>query len=146
MATFDLTTTDVLQNTNLSTRRQERRYRVDFSTMGDGTGLAATETATLCTLPSGWVHEQCDVILRTAEGEAATLDIGISGDTDGFLDGGSLNGTANALVTKAGTETLLPGKYFHTATDVELLCPAAANTINVAVIDVTFVGYMQVTS
>jgi len=142
MADFDIKET-VGRNRKQTDRRVEWEYEVDFSSMGDGTGLAATETAELCVLPKGYVHERLDVVLRTAEGEAATLDVGDAADVDGFMDGGNLNGSANAQVALAGTEAYAAGKYFHADTPVNLLCPAAANTINVAKARFTFVGYMS---
>lgn len=130
------------KNRQQTARRVEWTKRLDFSELPDGTGLAAEETMAFMTLPAGYVHERCDPVLRTAEGEAATLDIGTEADPDGFVDGGNVNGNANEAVALAGTEALKAGTYFHTDTDVIIGPPAAAATVNVAVLDVTFVGYM----
>lgn len=148
MATYDLTTLPsiVVQNTNLVSRRVELRYHVDFSLINSGSGLAATESALVAYIPAGFVYEDLIPILRTAEGVAATLDIGISTDVDGFLDGGNMNGTANATVAKAGTETIARGTYFHAATGLEVLTPAAAATLDGAVLDIVLVGFLTPTS
>jgi hypothetical protein len=141
MATFDITK-QVNQGRQQSSRRVEMHFHLDFSATGgltDGTGLANTETATLGTIPAGFVFEFSDTILRTAEGEAATLNIGYTGAATAFLNAGSVNGTANASIAR-GT-VLTPGTYFHTNTNMEIACPGA-NTINVAVVDFTLIGYM----
>lgn len=124
-------------------RRVEFHYRLDFSVLGDGTGLAATEDAEFADLPAGYVHERLDAVLRTAQGVAATVDIGSEATPNGFLDGGNVNGNANAAVALAGTEAFAPGTYFHVNTPVRAACPAAAATLDAAVLDVTFVGYLH---
>lgn len=144
-ATFDVTN-QVEQGRSQTTRRVELHYHLDFSTLGDGTGLAAGEDAEFADLPAGYVHERLDAVLRTAEGEAATIDIGTEADADCFMDGGNVNGTPNAKIALAGTEAAGAGTYYHTTTPVRVMCPAAANTVNVAVVDVTFIGYMRETA
>lgn len=124
------------------TRRRELVYLVDFNTLGDGTGLAATEDAAIGILPAGYVHERCDVILRTAEGTAATLDIGTEANDDGFLDGGSMNGTPDARVAPAGSEAFVAGTYFHADTELRVKTPSGAATLDDAVIEIRMVGYM----
>lgn len=140
-ALFD-TKNQVNQGRQQLTRRVELHYRLDFNTLGDGTGLAATEDAEFAVLPAGYVHERLDPVLRTAEGVAATLDIGTEADPDGFGDGLNVNGTPNARVALAGTEAFAPGTYFHTNTPVRATCPTAAATLDDAILDLTFVGYM----
>lgn len=140
-ATFDITN-QVNQGRNQSARRVELHYRLDFNTLGDGTGLAAGEDAEFGSLPAGYVHERLDAILRTAEGVAATVDIGTAADPDCFMDGGNANGNANAKIALAGTEAAGAGTYHHANTPVRAMCPAAAATLDDAIIDVTFVGYM----
>ena len=141
MPTFDITK-QVNQGRKQSTRRVELNFHFDFTATGgltDGTGLANGESAIFGVIPAGFVYEASDAILRTAEGEAATLNIGYTGAATAFLNAGSVNGTANASIAR-GT-VLTPGTYFHTNTNMEIACPGA-NTINVAVVDFTLIGYM----
>jgi len=141
-ATFDITK-QVAQGRQQTGRRVELNYKLPFATLGDATGLVAGEDAEFATLPAGYVHERLDSVIRTAEGEVATVDIGTEADDNGFLDGGNINGAANSSIALAGTEAFAPGTYFHTNTPVRVKTPAAAATLNVAVLDVTFVGYMR---
>jgi hypothetical protein len=141
MATFDITK-QVNQGRQQNSRRFEMHFHLDFSAAGkltDGTGLANTETATLGMIPAGFVFEFADTVLRTAEGEAATLNIGTVASATGFLNAGDVNGTPNASIAR-GT-LLTAGTYFHVNTAIQIACPGA-NTINVAVVDFTLVGYM----
>jgi hypothetical protein len=141
LATFN-NKTQVPQGRPQSNRRVEIHYRFDFTATGgltDGTGLANGESAIFASIPAGFVYERADSILRTAEGEAATLNIGYTGAATAFLNAGSVNGTPNALITQGAG--LTAGTYFHTNTDLEIACPGA-NTINVAVVDFTLIGYM----
>ncbi len=140
-ATFDIKD-QVGRNRKQTTRRVEWTKQLDFSTLGDGTGLAADESAEFFEFPAGFVHEDTVPILRTAEGVAATVDIGTEADPDGLLDGGDVNGSANARVAAAGTEALA-GSYFHTATAVRVTVPTGGATVDDAVLDVTFTGYMS---
>lgn len=125
-----------------TSRMVEIPITVDFATMGDGTGVAASETAKIGTIPAGFQHIGTYPVLRTAEGEAATVDIGSAADPDGLLDGGNMNGTPNADIALAGTEAL-DGTYFHTATDIVCGPPAAAATLNVGKLDLVLVGFMR---
>lgn len=124
------------------TRRRELVYLIDFNTIGDGTGLAAGEDAAIGILPAGYTHERCDPILRTPEGTTATLDIGTEANDDGFLDGGNMNGSANARVALAGTEAYVAGTHFATDTELRVKTPSGAATLDDAVIEVRMVGYM----
>jgi hypothetical protein len=144
MATFDFTAN--MRNgvgRSQTSRRVEFHITVDFAKMGDGTGLAAGETAKIGTLPAGYVHGRLDAILRKAEGEAATVDVGTEADPDGFLDGGNMNGAINARVAPAGTEAFGAGTYHHGNTDIVVMTPALAATLDVGKIDLTFVGYLR---
>jgi len=128
--------------------RVQLTYFLDFTAagkLGDGTGLAATEDMEIGDLPAGYVHERLDAVLRTAEGEAATLDVGTEADPDGFGDGLNVNGTPNARIALAGTEAFAPGTYFHATTPIRVMCPAAGNTVNVAKVSLTFIGYIRST-
>jgi hypothetical protein len=124
------------------TRRREFIWRLDLNTLGDGTGLVAGESADFGIIPRGFVYEDCVSILRTAEGVAATIDIGIELDTDGFLDGGSVNGTVNALVSKAGNETIARGTYFHADTPIRATAAPASATLDDCILDVIITGFM----
>jgi hypothetical protein len=144
-ATFDATN-QIPQGHQQHSRRVEYHYRVDFNTHGDGTGLAATESMAIGMLPAGYVHERLDPVLRTAEGTAATLDVGTEADVDCFGDGLNMNGTANARIALAGTEAATPGTYHHTATEIRVLTPSGAATLDDAIVDLTFVGYLRPTT
>jgi hypothetical protein len=146
MATFDFTAQmDKGIARPQHSRRVEIPITVDFAKLGDGTGLAAGETAKIGVIPAGFQHERTDPVLRTAEGEAATVDVGSEADPDGLLDGGNMNGTPNASMALAGNEALA-GKYFHVNTDLVCMCPAATNTLNVGKLDLVLVGYMRDTT
>lgn len=145
-ATFDIIQQISGLNQPQATRYRELRWTLDFNTLGDGTGLAATESADFGKIPKGFVFQDCVAVLRTAEGTAATLDIGIESDVDGFLDGGSMNGTPNATVAKAGNESIARGTYFHTDTPIRATCPSAAATLDDAILDVVLVGFMMPTA
>jgi len=140
-ATFD-GKDQVPQGRQQNARRVELHYHIDTNIIGDGTGLVAAETVEFGMLPAGYVHERLDGILRTAEGAAATVDIGTEADPDGFMDGGNVNGTPNAKIALAGTEAFAPGTYFHANTPVRLGPPGGAATLDDCIFDVTFVGYM----
>ena len=139
--TFDITE-QVAQTRKQSSRRVEFTYHIDANTLGDGTGLVAAETAGFGSLPAGYVHERLDAVLRTAEGVAATVDIGTEADPDCFMDGGNVNGTPDANIALAGTEAATPGTYYDVNTPVRLGPPAAANTLDDCIFDITFVGYL----
>lgn len=130
------------QNKSQSSRRVEWTVRYSFASYS----LAASAQNTIFTLPKGYVHERLDPVLRTAEGAAGNFDVGIAGDLDGFLDGGNANGSANAKIALAGTESLTPGTYFHVDTPVIVNIAAAQATLDAAVVDLTFVGYMTDTA
>lgn len=129
------------QGRQQQTRRVEFHWRVDYSKHGDGTGLAAGEDMEIGVLPAGYVHERLDAVLRTAEGEAATQHVGIEADDDGFGVSLNVNGTPNAKIS-VGSPAFVAGEYLHTNTTVRVKTPAATNTVNVAVVDYTFVGYL----
>lgn len=136
MATFDIIDT-VGKNRPMTTRRVEIPKEVDFAEQN----LAATETAAFMTTPKGFVLESCDAFLLTAEGEAATVDIGTEANPDGLLDGGNVNGTPGAAIAKAGTEAIVAGTYLS-ATDLVIGPPAAAATLNVGKVLVVLTGYV----
>lgn len=143
-ATFDVKK-QVNQGRSQATRRVELHYQINFATLGDGTGLDATQDAEFAVLPDGYVHERLDAVLRTAEGEAATVHVGTEADADLFGVSLNVNGTPNAQVG-IGAPAAGAGYYVHAATPVRVTCPAAANTVNAAKLDLTFVGYMRETA
>lgn len=128
-----------------TTRRVELKYTLDFAKLGDGTGLAETESAEFAILPAGYVHERLDAILRKAEGTAATIDVGTEADPDCFGDGLNVNGTPNQEIALAGTEAAGPGTYFHTNTPVWVTTPSGGATVAGAVVELIFVGYLTET-
>ncbi len=120
-----------------TTRRVEFFKRIDFSKQA----MAANEDAAFLDLPAGYVHERVDVILRVAEGETATLNIGVEGTIQAFVAACNVNSTPNTNLS-IGSPGFAAGKYLHTDTEVRVNVPAAANTLNVAIVDIVFVGYM----
>lgn len=126
---------------NQTTRRVEFHKRIDFSKQA----LAASEDAAFLDIPAGFIYERIDVILRVAEGETATLNIGVEGTIQAFVAACNVNTTLNTRLA-IGSPGYAAGQYFHTDTEMRVNTPAAANTINVAVIDVYLVGYMTETA
>lgn len=147
MATFDYTTSpeDVRQAQDLGLSQTVLRWRVDFSTAGDATGLAQTETAKIGVIPAGFVLHSFGAISRTAEGAATTADFGDTTDPDGLGDGLDMNTTAGTQIALAGTEAYGVGKYFGSDTDL-IVTGAGATTIDGAVIDVWMTGHIAPTS
>lgn len=142
-ATFDAKN-QVDQGRAQTSGRVEINFKVDFAKIGDGTGLAATEDAEIGVLPAGYVHERLDAVLRKAEGEVATMDVGVEADDNGFGVTMNVNGTINAEIAP-GAAAFGAGKYFHVNTPVRVKCPAAANTLNVAQVELTWIGYLRTT-
>ncbi|MEJ1355743.1 MAG: hypothetical protein RPU39_13780 [Candidatus Sedimenticola sp. (ex Thyasira tokunagai)] len=144
MTTFNETAV-VNQNRPQTPRRVEWPIEIDFSKLNDGVGLAADESATVGKIPAGFVFERLDPVLRTPEGEAATLNVGTDTDTDGLGLNLNVNGAANSTVALAGTEAIKAGRYFHADTELAVAVPTGANTLNVAKVRLTLVGYMSET-
>jgi hypothetical protein len=90
--------TQVNQGRQQNTRRVELHYKIDFNTIGDGTGLAQNEDIAFADLPPGYVHERLDAVLRTAEGAATTLDVGTEAAPTLFANALNMNGTQNAKI------------------------------------------------
>lgn len=138
-ATFDIRdkTSPPGDTRQQTTRRVEYVKRIRFA----DTPLAATQDAALLTLPAGFILERIDPILRVAEGQTATMHLGVEADDDALAVSVNLNGTPNARAA-IGSPAMVAGQYFHTATEIRVKCPAAANTLDVAVVDVIIVGYL----
>ena len=141
MASYDVRDL-VGKNRQQSSRRVEWTVRYSFAQRS----LVALDQATFFTLPKGYVHERLDIVQRTPQGAAGNFDVGIAGDLDGFADGVNANTAANTRVPLAGTESLPAGSYFHVDTPVIINVASAQPTLNVAVVDLTFVGYMTDTA
>jgi hypothetical protein len=76
------------------------------------------------------------VEVTTAEGEASTVDVGITGgDTDGFLDGISLATVDILTDTDAGYLASVQGYHFTAADTIDLLLPSAV-TYDTAVLTI----------
>lgn len=155
----------VPQGRQQTTRRVELHYRLDFNTIGDGTGLAQNEDLAFADLPPGYVHERLDAVLRTAEGAATTLDVGTEANPTLFANALDMNGTPNAKIQletvtsangsdlattqalaneiKADLNRLLAADatYHHAKTEVRVRNPGAT-VIDDAILDLTFVGYV----
>mgnify|MGYP001189054519 CR=1 FL=1 len=141
MASYDVRDL-VGRNRQQTSRRVEWTVRYSFAQRS----LAALDQATFFTLPQGYVHERLDIVSRTPEGAAGNFDVGIAGDLAGFADGVNANVAANTGVPLAGTESLKPGSYFHVDTPVIMNVAATQPTLDAAVVDLTFVGYMTDTA
>lgn len=125
-----------------TTRRVEWTKRVKFAEINAGSGLAATQSAGFLLIPAGFTFERCDAVLRTAEGEVAQMNVGLDGEAKAFLADGNVNGTVNAQIA-VGTITSTAGRFFATDTTATVNVDAAEATLNVAVVDITMVGYMR---
>jgi hypothetical protein len=124
------------QNVAQSDRGVTWEKTVDFSAYN----AANTDVIQVMDLRAGFVFERCDVFLLTAEGGAGTIDIGISGDIDGFLDAGDVNGTPNERMASGGASaTIASGTLYTTATTLQITCNAA---LDAAVIKIVMRGYM----
>lgn len=141
LAIFDIRKS-VGKNRAQSSRRVEIKKTIDFSTINGGVGLAATEDAAFMTTPKNFIYEDCHPVLKLAEGEASSVDIGTEADVGGLLDGGDMNGVANAAIVKAGTESIAPGTVMS-ETELRVLNPALGATLNVGKIDIVLVGYIS---
>jgi hypothetical protein len=119
------------------TRRVEFFKRIEFARRPQ----AAGEDSAFLTLPAGFVLDRVDPILRVAEGEVATMHIGIDGTPSALAVSVNMNGTINARAA-IGAPSMGPGQYFHTDTEIRVQTPAATNTLNVAVIDIVISGYL----
>lgn len=154
---------DVIGRTRAqSSRRVEWTKRFSFADRN----LAAGQSAAFFTLPKGYVHERVDVVLRTAEGAAGTFDVGIDGSLQLFATGLDANGTPNAKITRVSVadadatygaeEAALinalkadlnaASYYCHSDTVAAISVAAGQPTLDAAVVDVTFVGYMTDTA
>lgn len=138
-ADFDIKA-DVGINRAQTSRRVEIVKEIDFSTINGGAGLAATEQAAFMDTPAGFVYEGHSAILKTAEGEAATLNIGTEAKPQGFVAAGDVNGNVGETIAK-GANTINPGTYLP-STEIRVGTPAAANTVDVAVVKVTLYGHI----
>ena len=127
------------------TRRVEMKWvGLDFSKRGTP-GLSANQNADIGTIKKGFVYEGSTVIIRTPEGQTATMNLGTDVTANAFLAAGNINGAANTAVAKTGAE-VAAGTYFDVDTPVRVTCPNAANTIDVAVLDIFIWGFMAKSS
>lgn len=134
MATIDLRRVLGGSNFDQNPRLVTIQKTVDFAEYTAGSG----DTVKLFDLPAGFVRTDCDAILLTAEGGAGTVDIGITGSIDTFLDGGDVNGTPNVILAK-GTNGTAAHTLFASATTVILTANAALDAAKILVV---VTGYM----
>lgn len=137
MATFDISSS-VMPTRQQSSRRVEWSGIVDFTEQN----IAAGESAKLFKAPKGFVYEHLFMRSITAEGEAATFDIGTDGDPDAYSDGSNANLAAGSNIPVGGSPAKLAGDTLLVDTDIVIAVPAAAATLNVGKIAFTFVGFM----
>lgn len=159
------------QGRQQSNRRVELHYRCDFNVIGAaaGAGLAQNLDIVIGDLPLGYVHERLDAVLRTAEGAAATLDVGTEALPTLFANALNMNGTINAKIQpetvaaadatdlatvltlaneiKADLNRILAAAatYRHSTAEIRVRNPGAT-TLDDAIVDLTFVGYMRDTT
>lgn len=133
MATQDLRRA-LGKNLPQASRLVELVKTVDFAEFNAASG----DVLQVLDIPAGFVREDCDVFLLAAEGGTGTIDIGVSGATDSLLDGGDVNGTANAIIAK-GTNAGATRKLFSTSTTVSIV---ANNALDAAKIQIVIRGYM----
>lgn len=110
---------------------------VDFATFN----LGANDRAEFLTLRAGFVFSRCDVFLLTAEGGAATIDIGDGSTAKLFMDAGDVNGTPNAHIANGAGATAAAGQVFAADTPVYIKALAA---VDAAKVKVVFTGYVTV--
>lgn len=134
MSTYDLIALHGGRNHPMSSKDQYLEFDFDFAEHNVGNA----ETADWFVIPAGFVRVDQDVILLTAEGGAGTIDIGYSGATDKLLDGGNVNGTANAVIAK-GTNAAAATTVHASATTVTITANAA---LDAAKIKIIVRGYM----
>lgn len=128
------------QGMPMSGRRVSLTKVIDFSKINGVTGVAANQDCEFAICPQGFIYEDCNVILITPEGGAATLSIGPAGTPTGMLNAGNVNGTPQALVAKAGTETVKPGTPMG-GQGLRLTVPGAAATLHNTKVLVSVIGY-----
>lgn len=134
MATKDLRRA-LGKNMPMAVRSHDLVKIVDFAEQN----AAAADVLQIFDIPKGWVFERGDVFLLTAEGAAGTIDIGISGDTDGFLDDGNVNGTVGAKIALGVGATIAAGTRYTADTTVQIIANAA---LDAAKIKIVLRGYM----
>lgn len=140
VATYDIQDT-VGRNRPQSSRRVEIPFVVDFSQINSGAGLVAGEDAAFGKTPKGFVYEDHNAFLLTAEGAAGNIDVGTEGDPDGLLDGGDVNSAAPGAIAKAGTESINAGRLMS-ETELRVSIAAAQPTIDTAIVKLVMIGYI----
>lgn len=85
---------------------------VDFAVINDGNGVGAADTVEVIKLPKGAVVLDVVANVLTAEGGAATVDLGITGSTTDFFSNLDINATgvssaANDIVYSAAQTVIL---------------------------------------
>lgn len=138
-ATFDIKSS-IGKNRPQTPRNVEIPFRLDCADHF-AAGIDAGESAALLTTPKGFVYLGLDCHLIVAEGAAGTIDIGTEADSDGMLDGGNANGTAGALIAKAGTESQAVGSYLS-ETEIRATIAGGQPTLDAAVIYGILRGYV----
>lgn len=121
----------------VESRRKEYFKRVDFSKQN----LAANQDAAFLDLPAGFIFDRIDCILRTAQGAAATLNVGIDGTIQAFAAAMNVNTTLNTRLA-IGSPGFSAGQYFHTDQEVRVNVPNAAVTLTLVVIDIVISGFL----
>jgi len=91
----------------------------------------ATDTVNLLKIPAGSLVKSVDVVVLTAEGAAAAMEVGYSGDVDFFIDSVDLNATGANLQTAASPAGVAGGLYF--AADGFITGTLTASTTNAVV-------------
>ena len=96
--------------------------------------LGAGESADILVTPQELsLVTRVTAILLTAEGGAATADIGDETDPDGWLDGGDVNGTPNARIATGTAAAYAAGKVYAAGTPIRYTAVAAQDLAKVLV-------------
>lgn len=136
MSDFDISE-NAMRNRQQSSRRVELPFTLDFTLQA----VAAGESAKIGTLPKGFVFEGLHMWSETAEGVTATFDIGTEADVDALSDGANANLAAGLEIPVGGSPAITAGYKFDVNTDLVVAGPAAAATLDDAVISGVIFGY-----
>ncbi len=128
--------TNITQGTGQPYELGSRLYTLARDIDCSQTSLAATTAHEVLNIPPmTWVL-LVRLKVATAEGAAATVDVGDGSAADGWLDGADVNAATTHVVTTAGgtygvhaTTTELPfGKLYKTADTIDVTASAALDT------------------
>ena len=113
------------------------------------TGFGAADVLQVFEVPEGFFASSVIVNPTTAEGATCTIDVGVTtssqvltgADTDGFINGGDINGTASftTAVSDGFGATYFQGVLFITAGTVDIIFVDAST--ETAVFEIAMTGF-----